>query len=138
MSIKAFSETYSIKIWGAREDKKKGVGFPTWAEVYRASIIGWDSYLEACTIMTVKTSNSMREIEEMEFYKFNLLMKYLDKYIDKENKAQSGDQNGSTEQDAEDMKNKTARELARTKRHGQYANKMPSFKMPKMTMPKYK
>jgi hypothetical protein len=76
----------------------------------------------------------MEQIERMEFYKFNLLMKYLNIYIDKENKAQ-GEGGNSQEQEAEDMKGKTSRELARAKRNMPSKGKMPNmsnFKMPKL------
>jgi hypothetical protein len=68
--------------------------FPTFREIYEKSIFNdfellYDNY----TLLSVKTANSMSDIEKMPYWKYNSLLKSLQKYIEKENK-QSGDENG--------------------------------------------
>jgi hypothetical protein len=132
LSIKTFSEEYSNKIWGEKK-KDSQVGFPTWSEVYTLSKVGWDELYEAITVLSVRTSNSHTQIMDMEFYQFNLLMKYLNIYIDKENKAQEGggqDSSGEFER----IKQQSDRQLAQAKRP-QHKPSMPSslknYKLPK-------
>src|ERR1700693_257442 len=124
-----FSEIYSIKIWGPKSEKEE-IHFPTWNEIYKASIIEHDGYYRALTTMSVKTSNSFEQIERMEFYKFNLTMKYLNIYIDEENKRENtGSKDAENQQD--DLKQQSAKQLAKARRDQQKAPKLPQFKTPK-------
>lgn len=74
-----------------RQDEPKELQFPTILEIYKKSIIDWNDFYESMTVMEVKTGNSHKDIMKMQFYEFMIKIKYLNKYIEAENKSANGE-----------------------------------------------
>lgn len=105
------------------ESKSESISFPSIEEVYSKSIIQWDDYYDMVIMLSVKTSNSFKDIESMEFHKFNSLISSLNKYIEQENKN-NGENGGGNQMD--DAKDQMKNQMSDAK------NMMSSMKMPKM------
>ncbi len=99
--------------------------FPTITQIYQDSKINWDDYYKSVIALSVRTSNNFQIIEDMEFHKFNSLMKYLNIYIEEENK-QNNDGNAANEK-MDDIKAKSNQMLADAKKQ----QKVKTPKIPK-------
>lgn len=81
-------EVYSIKVDNI--GKAEAPGFPSIIDIYQKSIIDWDDLYQSITVMEVKTSNNTETINRMPFHVFTTKIKYLNKYIEAENKQSEG------------------------------------------------
>lgn len=70
--------------------KSKNPEFPSITEIYTKSIVDWDELYESMTVMECKTSNNFEIINRLPFYTFRIKAKYLNKYIEAENKNANG------------------------------------------------
>lgn len=121
MSIKQLSVIYSTKIENI--GKHTNPCFPNIIEIYKKSIVDWNDLWEAMTVISVKTSNNLKIINKLPYYEFVTLSKYLNKYIEAENKQ------GGTE-NAEDQQNSVMNQS--NKMMGNAKNMLKSGNMPKM------
>lgn len=122
MSIKQLSVIYSTKIENI--GKHTNPCFPNIIEIYEKSIVDWNDLWEAMTVISVKTSNNLKIINKLPYYEFVTLSKYLNKYIESENK-QSGD-NTSAEEQQNNMMEQSSKMMGNAK------NMLKSGNMPKM------
>jgi hypothetical protein len=95
------------------------VTFPTLQEIYKKSKVNWEEFMDECIILSIKTSNSQSEIDNMEFYKFRSLIRSLNKYIEAERKQENG------ENPENDLSKKSSEMMSNAK------NMVGSFKAPK-------
>lgn len=73
-----------------------------------------DDYYRTCTIISYKTSNNQKIIDDMEFYVFNNFMIYLKDVIEDENKPSTGN-NESAEQMKEDASKQLSSSMNKSK-----------------------
>lgn len=78
-----------LEQYGYRESKENG--FPTMQDFYKMSKINTENHYETCMLMSIKTSNNQEIIDRMEYNKFLILAKNLNKYIEAENNANGGE-----------------------------------------------
>lgn len=99
--------------------------FPTLLDFYKMSIVNLENHYDTCLMMSVKTSNNQEVLDRMPFNKFAKLVKSLQKYIEAENKANSGESHKEyTEETMNNMRQTTSGMMSQMKK--------PSFKMPSM------
>ena len=122
MSIKQLSAIYSTKIENI--GKQVNPVFPTISEIYKKSIVDWNDLWEAMTVINVRTSNNLKIINKLPYYEFVTLSKYLNKYIESENK-QPGD-NTSSEEQQNNMMDQSNKMMGNAK------NMLKSGNLPKM------
>lgn len=60
-------------------------------EIYRKSIIDWNEFYEARMVLMVRTANNTSVINKMPFHEFTSNIKFLNKYIESENKSKNGE-----------------------------------------------
>ena len=60
-------------------------------DFYKMSKINTENHYETCMLMSIKTSNNQEIIDRMEYNKFLILAKNLNKYIEAENNANGGE-----------------------------------------------
>lgn len=98
--------------------------FPTISEIYKKSIVDWNDLWEAMTVINVRTSNNLKIINKLPYYEFVTLSKYLNKYIESENKT-PGD-NTSSEEQQNNMMDQSNKMMGNAK------NMLKSGNLPKM------
>lgn len=67
--------------------------------IYRSSIISQEEHYNNCAILTYKTHNSQRDLDNLEYYVFNNLLVYLTKIIDEENGKKEGEEDNQNAND---------------------------------------
>ena len=67
--------------------------------IYRSSIISQEEHYHNCAILTYKTHNSQRDLDNLEYYVFNNLLVYLTKIIDEENGKKEGEEDNQNAND---------------------------------------
>lgn len=122
MSIKQLSAIYLTKIENI--GKQVNPVFPTISEIYKKSIVDWNDLWEAMTVINVRTSNNLKIINKLPYYEFVTLSKYLNKYIESENKT-PGD-NTSSEEQQNNMMDQSNKMMGNAK------NMLKSGNLPKM------
>ena len=66
--------------------------------IYKSSIISQEEHYYNCALLSYKTHNSQRDLDNLEYYVFNNLTVYLTKIIDLENGAKQGNEDNPNEQ----------------------------------------
>ena len=62
--------------------------------IYSASIISQEEHYYNCALLSYKTHNSQRDLDNLEYYVFNNLLVYLTKIVDQENGSKQGEDAG--------------------------------------------
>lgn len=75
-------------------------------KIYFASIIDIESFHKTCVLISMKTSNTQSECENMPFYVFNNFMVFFNEISEKEN-----NNNKDTDGDSGEAMNKQATEM---------------------------
>ena len=119
LSIIQLSKTYFNDMENVTSLEINDVTFPTLQEIYKKSKVNWEEFMDECIILSIKTSNSQSEIDNMEFYKFRSLIRSLNKYIEAERKQENG------ENPENDLSKKSSEMMSNAK------NMVGSFKAPK-------
>lgn len=122
-------EDYSINEYGtfSSEDEEKITGFPTYKYFYLVSRIpNLEDFYDGCLLMSLKTSNNQEIIDKMSFNKYLNLSAALNRYIERENAANNGENtNTEAEDKMKEIKNSSNEMMAKAK--SQF--KVPSFKI---------
>ena len=66
--------------------------------IYKSSIISQEEHYYNCALLSYKTHNSQRDLDNLEYYVFNNLTDKLTKIIDLENGAKQGNEDNPNEQ----------------------------------------
>lgn len=66
--------------------------------IYKSSIISQEEHYYNCALLSYKTHNSQRDLDNLEYYVFNNLTVYLTKIIDLENGAKQDNEDNPNEQ----------------------------------------
>ena len=86
--------------------------FPTIQDFYKMSRIpDLHKFYENCMLMSIKSSNNQNIIDELPFWKFIILSKGLDKYLEaeaKQNGANTGTENEEMKNHMEGMRQNTS------------------------------
>jgi len=93
--------------------------FPTWKYIYKNSSINWEWLFQNISMLSVETSHTLNQLEEMEFYKFDKLIYFVDKYLERKN--------GDGNQQSEEFSN-----IQQSMKSFQNSIKPPKIKSPKI------
>lgn len=121
-SNKYITEVYSKIERDIDEDLNK---FPSLSHVYRSSIINWEWLFKNISMLSVETSHTTQQLEDMEFFKFDKLLYFINDYLEKKNGDGSNDsateEFGNMKQDMSSSMNKMKNSM-----------KVPTLKPPKI------
>lgn len=98
--------------------------FPSISYIYKSSIINWEWLFQNISMLSVETANTLSQLEDMSFFKFDKLLYYTNEYLEKKNG--NGD-NGTAQEEFGNMQQNMS---------GQMNQMKNSFKVPKMKTPK--
>lgn len=109
---------------GSRTD----IHFPTLTDIYKLSKIDIKEYEKACTLLEYKTGTNQSILDNLEFYRFNNKMIFLNEILEEENKnngnENSEDPNKNPKTIADNMMSKAKTNMK--------IPSLPSMKMPKI------
>ena len=100
-------------------------GFPSLSNIYVSSKIDWEWLFRNVSMLSIETSNTMQQLEDMEFFKFDKLLYYVNDYLEKKNE---GGSNENANDEFSNMKSNMAMNMSSMKN----SMKPQSMKIPKM------
>lgn len=122
-----FSNKFILDIYNNvdRDVDDEANSFPSISHIYKSSIINWEWLFKNISMLSVETSNSTQQLENMEFFKFDKLLYYINDYLEKKNGNDSGE---SASEEFGNMQQNMSSNMSKMKN----SFKVPTLKQPKI------